>query len=51
MSKYLAFVIDILNHDESLGEVLNPDKRILKLVDIYKSGKYYTDKEEDDVRF
>ena len=38
MSKYLAFVIDILNHDESLGAILDPVKRVTSIIDIYNEG-------------
>lgn len=39
MSKYIALIIDNLNHDSSLNELLNPAKRINKLVDRYKAGE------------
>lgn len=37
MSKYIALIIDNLNHDASLSELLNPTKRINKLLDAYRS--------------
>lgn len=37
MSKYIALIIDNLNHDASLSELLNPTKRINKLLDEYRS--------------
>lgn len=36
MSKYIALIIDNLNHDASLSELLNPTKRINKLLDSYR---------------
>ncbi len=36
MSKYIALIIDTLNHDESISHLLNPIKRIQKLVKKYK---------------
>ena len=35
MSKYIAFIIDNLNHDASISELLNPYERIKKLVNEY----------------
>jgi ribose-phosphate pyrophosphokinase len=32
MSKYIAYIIDFLNHDESISELLNPVHRINKLL-------------------
>lgn len=37
MSKYIALIIDNLNHDASLSELLNPTKRINRLLDQYRS--------------
>ena len=36
MSKYLAYIIDTLNHDSSISDLLNPYDRIQKLVSKYK---------------
>lgn len=36
MSKYIALIIDNLNHDASLSELLNPTKRVNKLLDAYR---------------
>ena len=33
MSKFLALIIDSLNHDLSIGSVLNPTERISKLLE------------------
>lgn len=38
MSKYVALIIDNLNHDASLSGLLNPTGRINRLVDRYKAG-------------
>lgn len=35
MSKYIALLIDTLNHDESIGELLNPADRIDKILRKY----------------
>ena len=39
MSKYIAYIIDTLNHDTSISDLLNPNDRIQKLVTKYKSHK------------
>ena len=39
MSKYIALIIDNLNHDASLSELLNPLGRIHRLLDKYKRGE------------
>lgn len=39
MSKYIALIIDNLNHDSSLSELLNPTKRINRVLDRYRSGE------------
>ena len=36
MSKYIALIIDNLNHDASLSELLNPTKRINRLLTAYR---------------
>ena len=38
MSKYIALIIDTLNHDGSISELLNPVGRIHKLVETYKAN-------------
>lgn len=38
MSKYIALIIDNLNHDSSLSELLNPTTRINRLLERYRSG-------------
>ena len=37
LSKYIALIIDNLNHDASLSELLSPTKRINKLLDKYRN--------------
>lgn len=39
MSKYIALIIDNLNHDDSLSELLNPTHRINKLLARYRGEK------------
>ncbi len=39
MSKYIALIIDNLNHDASLSELLNPVGLIHRLLDKYKRGE------------
>ncbi|MCQ4991626.1 ribose-phosphate pyrophosphokinase, partial [[Clostridium] symbiosum] len=38
MSKYIALIIDNLNHDASLSELLNPTVRINRLLEKYRAG-------------
>lgn len=37
MSKYIAYIVDTLNHDESISDLLNPADRITGLVSKYMS--------------
>ena len=39
MSKYIALLIDTLNHDGSISTILNPSERIQHVVDKYKNGE------------
>ncbi len=39
MSKYIAYIIDTLNHDCSISDLLNPSERINKLITRYRSGE------------
>ena len=39
MSKYIAYLIDTLNHDASISDLLNPSDRINKIVAKYKNGE------------
>lgn len=41
MCKYVAYIIDTLNHDATISDLLNPVERIQKILDEYasKSGK------------
>ena len=38
MSKYIAYLIDTLNHDVSISDLLNPNERIQNVVAKYKAG-------------
>ena len=39
MSKYIAYIIDTLNHDSSISDLLNPNERITSIVARYKNGE------------
>ena len=39
MSKYIAYIIDTLNHDSSISDLLNPYDRIERLVSKYKADQ------------
>lgn len=39
MSKYIAYIVDTLNHDSSINELLNPYDRIKRLITNYESGR------------
>ena len=39
LSKYIAYLIDTLNHDASISELLNPNERIQRVVARYKAGE------------
>ena len=39
MSKYIAYIIDTLNHDSSISDLLNPSERIHNIVNKYKNGQ------------
>lgn len=39
MSKYIAYLIDTLNHDSSISDLLNPNEKIQNVVAKYKKGK------------
>ncbi|MEE8815367.1 MAG: ribose-phosphate pyrophosphokinase [Lachnospiraceae bacterium] len=38
MSKYIAYIIDTLNHDSSISDLLDPVNRITNIVDRYNKG-------------
>jgi ribose-phosphate pyrophosphokinase len=40
MSKYIAYIIDTLNHDCSISSLLDPYERIDKLITKYRKGEY-----------
>ena len=39
MCKYVAYIIDTLNHDATISDLLNPVKRINKLVSKHKKSR------------
>jgi ribose-phosphate pyrophosphokinase len=39
MSKYIAYIIDTLNHDSSISDLLNPNERIHSIITKYKKGE------------
>ncbi|MBD5525752.1 MAG: ribose-phosphate pyrophosphokinase [Lachnospiraceae bacterium] len=39
MSKYIAYIIDTLNHDTSISDLLNPVERIQSIVAKYNAGE------------
>ena len=39
MSKYIAYIIDTLNHDSSISDLLNPNDRIHSFINRYKNGE------------
>ena len=42
MSKYIAYIIDTLNHDSSISDLLNPNDRIHSYINRYKNGEILT---------
>ncbi|MBR6328695.1 MAG: ribose-phosphate pyrophosphokinase [Lachnospiraceae bacterium] len=40
LSKYIAYIIDTLNHDSSISDLLNPSERIQNIITRYKNGEY-----------
>ena len=47
MSKYVALIIDTLNHDDSISGLLNPVKRIQSILKEYNQGGVYNEDAED----
>ena len=39
MSKYIALMIDTLNHDGSISSILNPSERIQAVIEKYNRGE------------
>ena len=39
MSKYIAYIIDTLNHDASISDLLNPVERIASIIERYNKGE------------
>ncbi len=46
MSKYIALIIDNLNHDASLSELLNPVKRVNRLLDRHRREQKESEQKE-----
>ncbi len=46
MSKYVALLIDTLNHDNSISALLNPVERIQKVLKEYKQGNYRVESQQ-----
>ena len=40
MSKYIAYIIDTLNHDASISDLLNPYDRCKNIIEQYKADPY-----------
>ena len=40
MSKYVAYIIDTLNHDASISDLLNPYDRCQRIIEQYKADPY-----------
>lgn len=43
LSKYIAYIIDTLNHDSSISDLLNPVERIQTIIAKYKNGELKSD--------
>ena len=41
MTKYIALIIDTLNHDGSISDILDPSARIQNIVEQYKNGEKF----------
>ncbi|MBR4604884.1 MAG: ribose-phosphate pyrophosphokinase, partial [Lachnospiraceae bacterium] len=39
LSKYIAYIVDTLNHDSSISDLLNPSERIQQIVAKYMTGE------------
>ena len=39
LSKYTAYVIDAIHHDASVGAIIDPNQKILALLDKLKANK------------
>lgn len=47
MSKYVAYIIDSLNHDISISDLLTPSKKMTALIENYHAGRYPEKKDAD----
>lgn len=43
LSKYIALIIDTLNHDGSISSILDPSRRIQEIVKRYNAGERIED--------
>ena len=39
MSKYMAYLIDTLNHDSSISDLLDPREKILNIIERYNKAQ------------
>ncbi|MCR5595256.1 MAG: ribose-phosphate pyrophosphokinase [Lachnospiraceae bacterium] len=46
LSKYIAYIIDTLNHDSSISDLLNPVERIQTIIARYNNGELHSEKAE-----
>ncbi len=47
LSKYIAYIIDTLNHDTSISDLLDPSERIQKIVNRYKMGELTKENDQE----
>jgi ribose-phosphate pyrophosphokinase len=47
MSKYIAYLIDTLNHDSSISDLLNPNDRIQNALNRYRAEQGDGDDDSD----
>ena len=45
MGKYIAYIVDTLNHDSSISDLLNPSDRIRNIVEKYTAGGGHLDQQ------
>ena len=48
MSKYIALLVDYMNHDVSLNHLLNPTDRINRLLERYRNGEMKAEQQDGD---
>jgi ribose-phosphate pyrophosphokinase len=47
LSRYIALLIDAINHDASLSRLVSPTEKITKLLDFYKRRNHPSDERQD----